>query len=175
MKIKAVKPNNHRKAFEIAAGAKRYWFPYAQLTVRPSPRDPIKTVFVDKELGDEGFTYELASGRQDTVHLDHVLDYNRDPRYLQDLLLHKLTLAAQQRVEASPLSKRELIRRLGTSAAQFYRLLDQTNYTKSLNQMMALLGILDCDVDLVIKGRQGRIGKNSNRRRRMSSRLVEAT
>jgi hypothetical protein len=73
---------------------------------------------------------------------------------MRDLLLYKLTLAAQDRVEESSLSKRELIRRLGTSPAQFYRLLDlldQTNYTKSIDQLMALLHILDCDVDLVAK------------------------
>lgn len=49
------------------------------------------------------------------------------------------------------LSKRELIRRLGTSATQFYRLLDQTNYKKSFGQLLSLLHVLDCDVDLVVK------------------------
>jgi len=108
-------------------------------------------VYVDKELDNEAFTYELKSGDEGTVHLDHVLEYHRDPRYMRDLLLYKLTLAAQDRVETSSLSKRELIRRLGTSPAQFYRLLDQTNYQKSMDQLMALLHILDCEVDLVIK------------------------
>ena len=70
---------------------------------------------------------------------------------MRDLLLYKLTLIAQQQVDGSPLSKRELIRRLGTSPAPFYRLLDQTNYKKSLDQLMALLHILDCEVDLVVK------------------------
>jgi hypothetical protein len=172
MRIRTVRPNNHRKAFEVVAGTKRYWCPYVQLDVQPSRQDPVKRVYVDKELGYEGFTYELASGNQDTVHIDHVLDYNRDPRYLQDLLLYKLTLAAQERVKASPLSKRELIRRLGTSAAQFYRLLDQTNYAKSINQLISLLSILDCDLDVVIKGRQERFGGNSDRQGDTSSHRV---
>ena len=46
--------------------------------------------------------------------------------------------------------KREIIRRLGTSATQFYRLLDQTNYRKSLDQPLSLLQALDCDVDFVV-------------------------
>ncbi|MBW8057718.1 MAG: helix-turn-helix domain-containing protein [candidate division NC10 bacterium] len=46
-----------------------------------------------------------------------------------------------------------MIRRLGTSATQFYRLLDQTNYNKSLGQLLSLLHILDCDVDLVVRTR----------------------
>ena len=154
MRIRAVRPNNHKKAFEVTTYNKQYWFPYAQLELRPSRQDPIKRVYVERELGFEGFTYELASGNQDTVHIDHVLHYNRDPRYMRDQLLYRLTLVAQERVNASPLSKRELIRRLGTSAAQFYRLLDQTNYTKSISQLMNLLGILDCEVDLVVKERQ---------------------
>jgi hypothetical protein len=157
MKIKAVLPNNHKKAFEVTTSAKRYSFPYTQLAVQPSRRDPVAKVFIDKELGHEGFTYELASGKQDTVHIDHVLDYNRDPRYMKDQLLYRLTLIAQERIKKSTLGKRELIRRLGTSAAQFYRLLDPTNYTKSIGQMVTLLGILDLDVDLIVKERQKRM------------------
>jgi hypothetical protein len=53
-----------------------------------------------------------------------VLEYNQDPTYLRDLLLYRLTLEAQKRVAESPLSKREIVRSLGTSAAQLYRLLD---------------------------------------------------
>jgi hypothetical protein len=33
-------------------------------------------VFIDAELGGEAFTYVLASGREGTVHVDHVLEYN---------------------------------------------------------------------------------------------------
>ena len=46
---------------------------------------------------------------------------------------------------------RGAIRRMGTSPAQLYRLLDQTNYRKSVDQMIKLLQILDCEVDLVVR------------------------
>ena len=92
-----------------------------------SIEDPITELFVDKEAGREAFTYVLQSGRTGTVHVEQVLEYNQDPTYLRDLLLYRLTLEAQKRVAESPLSKREIVRRLGTSAAQLYRLLDQTN------------------------------------------------
>ena len=59
----------------------------------------------------------------------------------------------QTRVKDSALSRRELVRRLGTSATQFYRLLEQTNYRKSVDQMLSLLRVLDCDVELIIKQR----------------------
>jgi hypothetical protein len=82
-----------------------------------------------------------------------VLEYNEDPGYMRDLMLYKLTLEAQKRVKASPLSKREIIRRLGTSATQFYRILDQTNYRKSIDQALQLLHVLDCEVELVVRDR----------------------
>ena len=154
MKIKSVRCDNRKKAFEVATYNKRYWFPFAKLRLRPTQANPVKTVRVDYQLGREAFMYDLKSGEEGTVHIDQVLDYNRDPRYMRDMLLYKLTLAAQDRVKSSSLSKRKLIRRLGTSPAQFYRLLDQTNYSKSTDQLIALLSILDCQVDLIVKKRK---------------------
>jgi hypothetical protein len=116
--------------------------------------DPLAELYVDAEIGNEGFTFKLQSGYEDTVHIDHVLDYNRDPGYLKDLALYELTVEAQDRLRESALSKREIIRRLGTSATQFYRLLDQTNYRKSIGQLLELLYILDCDVEFVVKTRR---------------------
>lgn len=156
MKIRKVSNNNRKKAFEIATYRKQYLLPYAKLDVRPSRHNPIQQVYIDGELDNEAFTYMLQSGDEGTVHIDQVLQYNRDPRYMRDQLLYKLTLAAQERVNSSSLSKRELIRRLGTSPAQFYRLLDQTNYKKSIDQLMALLSILECQVDLVVKKKRQR-------------------
>ena len=157
MKIKRVTPNNRKKTFEIATYNNEYSFPYAEAEVRPTRENPVKNIYVDKELGNEAFTYELESGDEGTVHIDHVLEYNRDPRYMRDLLLYKLTLEARKRVESSAISKRELIRRLGTSPAQFYRLLDPTNYQKSIDQLTELLGILNCEVDFVVKPKPARM------------------
>jgi hypothetical protein len=102
-------------------------------------------------MGNEGFVYQLESGAEGAVHIDHVLEYNQDPSYLADQLLYELTLLAKQAVEESPLSTRELIRRLGTSATQLYRLLDPTNYRKSLKQLLELFSLLDCEVDVVVR------------------------
>ncbi|HBH03877.1 MAG: hypothetical protein A2W08_02700 [Candidatus Rokubacteria bacterium RBG_16_73_20] len=119
----------------------------------PIPDDPIANVYVDRELGAEGFTYTLASGREGTVHIEEVLEYNQDPDHLRDLLLYRLTLEAQKRIDATPLARREIIRRLATSPTQLYRLLDQTNYRKSIDQMLRLLQVLDCKVDLVVRAK----------------------
>jgi hypothetical protein len=156
MTIKTVRANNRRKAFEREVADRQLDFPYARLRLKPTAKNKIDDVWVDTELGGEAFTYLLSNGKEASVHVDEVLEYNEDPTYLSDLLLYKLTLEAQERVAESSLSKREIVRRLGTSASQFYRLLDQTNYTKSAGQMLSLLHILGCEVDLVVKKRRTR-------------------
>ena len=151
MKITKVRTNNHRKAFEVATRRGTFVFPYVRLETPPSSENLIREVYVDKEVGREAFTYVLDSGDEGTVHIDHVLEYNEDPTYLRNLVLYKLTLEAQRRVEESPLSKREIIRRLGTSASQFYRILDQANYRKSLDQLLNLFEVLGCTVDFEVR------------------------
>ena len=153
MKIRSVKANNRRKAFEVTTANNRLIFPFARLEAQPTADDPIAKVFVDKELGSEGFTYVLRSGQEGTVHIEDVLEYNQDPDYLRDLLLYRLTLEAQKRIAATTLARREIIRRLGTSPTQLYRLLDQRNYRKSVDQLLRLLQVLDCDVELVVRAK----------------------
>lgn len=150
MKVIGVTANNRKKAFEVRTRSKTLSFPYALTRPRPDSTDRVVGVRPDPEIANEGFTYVLASGAEGTVHIDHVLDYNRDPGYLADQLLYRLSIEAKKRVAESPLSTREIIRRLGTSPAQFYRLLDQTNHRKSVRQMLSLLHILDCEVDMVV-------------------------
>ncbi len=117
MKIRLVKHNNRKKAFEIRASGKALQFPYSKVNPRPRGGDPIERVFVDKEMGSESFTYVLESGKEGTVHIEQVLEYNQDPRLLRDALLYRLTIEAQNRLKRSALSKREIIRRLGTMQA----------------------------------------------------------
>ena len=151
MKIRSVMLNNRKKVFEVRTSTKTRVFPFFQADPTPTIQDPITKLFVDPEAGREAFTYVLHSGRTGTIHVEQVLEYNQDPMHLRNLLLYRLTLEAQKRIKESPLSKREIVRRLGTSAAQLYRLLDQTNYRKSVDQVLALLQVLNCDVDLVVR------------------------
>jgi hypothetical protein len=153
VKIRSVTHNNRKKAFDVRTSTKRLVFPFSKADPTPTIQDPITKLFVDPEAGREAFTYVLHSGHSGTVHVEQVLEYNQDPSYLRDVLLYRLTLEAQKRIAESRLSKREIIRRLGTSAAQLYRLLDQTNYRKSVDQVLALLQVLNCDVDLVVRSK----------------------
>ena len=153
MKIRSVSFNNRKKGFEVRTPRGEFWFPYGKLEKGPRQGDPVVRASVDPELAREGFSYQLSSGKVGTVHVEQVMEYNQDPDHLRNLILYKLTLEAQKRVARSALSRREIIRRLGTSAAQFYRLLDQTNYSKSVDQVLTLLHVLDCDVDLIVRAK----------------------
>jgi hypothetical protein len=132
----------------------RYAFPFSRAEPPPCKNDRVATVFVDAELGNEAFTYLLESGNEGSVHLDHVREYNEEPQFMADLLLYNLTLEAEERAADSALSRRQIARQLNTSVPQLYRLLDPTNYNKSMKQLVALLHLLDCDVDLVVKKRK---------------------
>jgi len=154
VKIQAVHFNNRKRAFEVRMRNRVFVYPYARMERTLLSGDMVREVYIDQELGREGFSYVLDSGREGTIHAEQVLDYNEDPDYLRKALLYKLTVEAQKRLAASSLSKREIIRRLGTSATQFYRLLDQTNTRKSIGQLLSLLHILDCDVELVVRRRK---------------------
>ena len=107
----------------------------------------------DPEMGHEGFSFELDTGEIDGVHIENVLLVNGDPRAVRDNTLYKLTLAAEEALAESQFSKRALARLLGTSMSQLARLLDATNYRKSVEQMMALLRALGRDVEVVVRKR----------------------
>ena len=153
MRITSVAANNRKRAFEVTTRRGQWTFPYGKAEPPPTPSDPMVELYIDPELGREGFTYRLASGAEGSVLMDHVLDYTEDPAYMRDLLLHNLTAEALERLETSPLSKREIIRRLGTSPAQFYRLIDPTNYRKSVDKMLTLLRVLDCEIEVIVRAK----------------------
>ena len=152
MKIRSVTSNNRRNEFTVVTrSGTTYTFPYSEADPCPNSDDRLAEVFVDKELGNEAFTYILESGEEGSIHIEHILEYNEDPKYLAELLTYKLTLEAQEGIEGSGLSMRQIAKRLKTSVPQLYRLLDPVNTRKSMCQLVALLHVLDRDVDLVVK------------------------
>jgi len=155
MKIHSLNADNRKREFVLVTetGA-RYAFPYAQCSPPPSPGNRLSEAFIDDELANEAFTYRLQSGEEGSVHLEQVLEYNEEPEYLAELLLYRLSLEAKNRIEKSKLSRRQIARQLNTSVPQLYRLLDPANTNKSMKQLVALLHVLDCDVDLVVRRRK---------------------
>lgn len=152
MKIRNVTYNNRKHEFSVMlySGAE-YQYPYSETDTQPTTVDSIKEVYVDRELGNEAFTYILESGKEGTVHIEQILEYHEDPKYMAELLTYKLSVEAQHRIEKSSLSRRQIAKRLNTSVPQLYRLLDPANTSKSMSQLITLLHILNCNVDFVVK------------------------
>jgi hypothetical protein len=154
MKIRSVSANNRKAELEIRTTSGRTLpMPFSRLQPQPTAKNRIQEAYVDRELGREAVTYVLESGAEGSVHIEQALEYNEDPAFLSELLLHQLTVEALKRIDSCALSRREIARRLHTSTPQLYRLLDPTNARKGIRQMIALLGVLDCDVSLSVDER----------------------
>ena len=151
MKIKSVVANNKKREFLITSRAgSDFYFPYHKAVPSVGRDDLVRKVYVDTELAREAFTYLLDSGAEGSIHIEQVLEFNKDPTYLADLLTYKLTTECIKRVDEAHISRRQLARRLNTSVPQLYRLLDPANTSKSMKQLISLLSVLDCGVDMVI-------------------------
>lgn len=151
-KIEAVSVNRRKKAFEIQVGSDVLVYAFSRADPPPSMQDPVHSVTVYDIFGGE-IRYMLASGRMGVVRLEEVLHHNRDPDHHRRVLLSQLAMEARNRIWTGSLSKREVIRRLGTSASQLSRLLDPSNERKSLDGMVALLYALDCELEIVVRAR----------------------
>ncbi len=147
MKITGVRVNKRKKTIEVETRKGILSLPFAKLRLKPTPRNTIAEIYVDPELGKRAITYRLSSGQEDSVHLDAFLDYAEDPDFLRKITLHKLTLEARKALKASGLSKQEVTRRLKTSPSQLYRLLDSSNYRKSVDEMLRLLSVLGLTIE----------------------------
>ncbi len=153
MSIQSVRVDNRKREWVLETSRGAFSYPFAKCDPEPTPSDRVAEYSIDDELARQAVSYVLESGRAGFVHSEMAFDYNREPAYLRDLLLHQLTVEARQNLEASRLPKREIMRRLQTSAAQLYRLLDPGNYSKSVDSMLELLSVLGCEVELSVRKR----------------------
>jgi hypothetical protein len=151
VKITEVHYNNRRKVFSVSTAGNCLELPYSAVQPVPAKDNYVRNVYADSELGNEAFTFVLESGEEGSVHLDSVLEFNRDPEHMTNLMLYHLTLSLQKAVDASGISKRELIRRLKTSPAQFYRVLDTSSSQKSFGQIFKMLFALHHDPQILIE------------------------
>jgi len=83
-------------------------------------------------MGYAGFTYQLLSGIEGSVHIDSVLEVNEDPKLMADLVMYRLSLEAQRRMEESGENVRDIARALRTSPTQRR---SATLSTRSLKRM----------------------------------------
>ena len=156
MRIKKVTTNNRNRSFLVISDKGEYRYPYSRLVLKPSKKDPIARSYIDRELGSQGFTYALKSGKEDSIMLDQVYEYNREPEYMLKMIRYKLSVLAERLAKKGGVRKREISRRMKTSPGQLYRLLNSQNDKKTIDQMLKLLAALDCRVEIRVssKGKQ---------------------
>ena len=146
MKVVDVKVDARKKELLITAGRSTFRYPFAFV----SGGDAVVAAKSDPELGSEAISCFLASGETRTIHLDDIRAQLGDADYLREQMLYDMTLQALRIVRKKRVAKRALCRMLQTSPAQVYRLLDQTCYSKTVDQMLRLLQVLGCTVKLDI-------------------------
>lgn len=151
MKIKRILANNRKKVILLETTGGKYEYPYRLLPFVPNLDDKIVDIYVDKEIDSRGFSFNTESGRNETVLLDQVLDYNKDPQYIRDNTLHNLTAEAIKAFDKQEMSKAEIARRMKTSTKQIYRLLDPSFYGKTIDQMVMFLFVLGKEIGIVEK------------------------
>jgi hypothetical protein len=151
MKISRVVAYPRRACFIITIKNKRYEFPFAYLKHRPNSRNPVVVVHPDMEVGSEAFFYRLKNGKSDTVLAEQVLHYNRDPEVIRKELLYQLSCQAQDLIQRRGVSKRSVARQLAVQPTHLYRLLDQTFYGKTIDQMVRLFASLGEQIEIKVK------------------------
>ena len=142
------------KGFFVHMGERKLLYPFVMLDPRPGLKDRMLRVYADEKLGREVIHYVLQSGRQGRISAEDVLLYYREPSDLRGKVLYTLTIEALERIQQCPLSQRQILKRLRTSASQLDRLLDASNFYKSINGVLDLLEVLGCDVDITVRARK---------------------
>lgn len=151
MKISSAVAHSKKRCFLITIKGKTYEFPYSYLNYKPSSKNPILEVGPDKEVGSEAFFYRLKNGKGDSILAEQVLHYNKDPEVIRKQLLYKLSCQAQELIAHRNITKRGVARQLSMQPAQLYRLLDQSFYGKTIDQMVRLFASLGEDVTITVK------------------------
>ncbi len=156
MKVRSVKANNRARRLELTTARGTRHFPYAQLRPAPTAGNRLKTVFVDRELAREGVTYCLEDGTEQSVLLDEVLFFNQEPEFMRELLVRRASAIAAKLLEETPLSIRGVARLLGTNSAQIKRLADPNTTANHLENVLALLHVLDAEIEVRVTPRHGK-------------------
>lgn len=149
-KIRKATWDNKKRLIEIETAKGSLSLPFAKLMTSPTSSNPIEELYVDKELASTAVTYQLKDGSVDSIPLDAFLDFNKDPDYLREAEMHRLTVLANKLLKESGISKREICRRMETSMSQLARILDTSNYSKTFDQLIKLFTIMGTEVKIEV-------------------------
>lgn len=150
MKIEEVKINTVLNHIEVLA-SRLMIFPLSKLKKPFSSYKNISEFFIDEELGCEAVTLISKTGEEESIHLDSFLEINSDPEYFRNLFLYELTSDLVKVFDSDGLVKKHVAAKLDTSMAQLYRVLDTTNYSKTLDQVIKTFAAIGYKVNYRIE------------------------
>ena len=61
MKIRGIKHNNRKKAFQVRLHNRNLQYPYVKADPQPTSANKIVEVIIDKEMASEGFLYAIRA------------------------------------------------------------------------------------------------------------------
>lgn len=139
-RFKRVVFDNKKRVFRLEyTSGLRIECPYFSLGIRRKVVDARP----DPETGGHSFAFTLDDGTTDYVPFDQPLHIARNPEYVKEQTLYEMTKQLNEFIRREGISKRGLARRLKTSPAQLARLLDPTNYRKSMSRLVEIGAILN--------------------------------
>ncbi len=163
MKIGSVRAVPQARYFEVETPRGHLRVPYSRVVPRPTGKDRVARVLVENQPGLEGFHFFLSKGRVGWVSIDSVLKEHLDPAHTADLLASQLAAEARKRLAKVPLFHADVCRQLAVSAEQLNSLVEPGKGHRSLRQLLFLVSVLGCQVELRLS--------NSARRARKTGRF----
>lgn len=153
-RFKQIKPNYRKRGLEVTlregTKVKKYFLPFAALgKINASSRNRLASIFIDKELNDQGAFFTLEDGTQCSFPPDLVL-YHCDPSY-DWAPLNQIKRALKGKLGESKLSVRVLADALKTSPSQVVRLLEENRGSRHLLQLFRLAEMAGYRIEFRLK------------------------
>ena len=153
VKIRRVAINRRKKTFDVDLGRSRYSIAFARLDPRPTADDPVEEANIDPRSRARGSC--TGSRRGPRALCSRIKSSVKQKiRYLRRILLHRVTVEARDRLTASGICKRGGGPEAGRLSRPALPAARRPNQRKSVDQMLRLLQVLDCGVDLVVRSRR---------------------
>ncbi|MEK7396938.1 MAG: hypothetical protein AAB116_08385 [Candidatus Poribacteria bacterium] len=148
VKIRSGEFNNRKKVLTVYyMNGKAIEVHYSQLGIKKN----LGAVWVDKETRGHSLGLRFDDGKEDYMPYDQPLALTKDPEYLLQTHVERLTAVIKATIKERRISKRFLADQLGTSDNQIQRLLNPTILNKNLEQLYKVATIIGLEFEWHIK------------------------
>ena len=148
VKIKKAEFNNRKKVLTVHyMNGKTVDVHYAQLGIKKN----LETAWVDQDTKGHSLGLRFEDGNEDYMPYDQPLAIARDPEYLLQTHIERLTAIIKATIKERKISKRFLAEQLRTSDNQVQRLLNPDILNKNLEQLYKIATLVGLELEWHIK------------------------